>query len=151
MVTKIVATLNYCMCLYACVYMCMRVYVCFVDVIFCHVKTISFLPRLNQYNAADKMCFALTQHCDSGESRTSNPSIPSLTLYQLSHCAAKRVFNCVIIKYIINENSMNTFCKKIFLHEIKFSSKSRCSKLETATLVNNIQSHKPLVLQEGVK
>ena len=29
----------------------------------------------------------MTQHYDSGDSQISNPSIPSLTLYELSHCA----------------------------------------------------------------
>ena len=30
----------------------------------------------------------MTQHYDSGDSQISNPSIPSLTLYELSHCAS---------------------------------------------------------------
>ena len=30
----------------------------------------------------------ITQHYDSGDSQISNPSIPSLTLYELSHCAS---------------------------------------------------------------
>ena len=42
-----------------------------------------FLPGLNQYQAVDKVSCSRTQHSDSGESPTSNPSIPSLTLYQL--------------------------------------------------------------------
>ena len=46
-----------------------------------------FLSRLNQCEAADKVSCSRTQHSDSGESRTYNPSIPSLTLYELIHCA----------------------------------------------------------------
>ena len=30
----------------------------------------------------------MTQPYDSGDSQISNPSIPSLTLYELSHCAS---------------------------------------------------------------
>ena len=30
----------------------------------------------------------MTQHYDSGDSQISNPSIPSLTLYELTHCAS---------------------------------------------------------------
>ena len=30
----------------------------------------------------------MTQHYDSGDSQISHPSIPSLTLYELSHCAS---------------------------------------------------------------
>ena len=49
------------------------------------------LPGLNQYQAADtsKVSCSRTQHSNSagGEAQTSNPLIPSLTLYQLSHCA----------------------------------------------------------------
>ena len=30
----------------------------------------------------------MTQHYDSGYSQISKPSIPNLTLYQLSHCAS---------------------------------------------------------------
>ena len=38
---------------------------------------------------ADKVSCPMTQHYmyDSGDSQISNPSIPSLTLYELSHCA----------------------------------------------------------------
>ena len=31
----------------------------------------------------------ITQHYDSGDSQIRNPSIPSLTLYELSHCASE--------------------------------------------------------------
>ena len=53
---------------------------------FSHVRM--GLPGLNQYQAADEVSCAKTQHSDSadGEARTSNPSISSLRLYQLSHC-----------------------------------------------------------------
>ena len=37
---------------------------------------------------ADKVPCPMTQHYDSGDSQISNPSIPSLTLYKLSHCAS---------------------------------------------------------------
>ena len=37
---------------------------------------------------ADKVSCPMTQHYDSGDSQISNPSIPSLTLYELSHCAS---------------------------------------------------------------
>ena len=37
---------------------------------------------------ADKVSCPITQHYDSGDSQISNPSIPSLTLYDLSHCAS---------------------------------------------------------------
>ena len=55
---------------------------------FSHGGIISFLPGLNQYLAADNVCCSRTQHSDSASSKslTSNPSIPSLTLYQLSQC-----------------------------------------------------------------
>ena len=52
-----------------------------------HFWAISCLPGLKKYLTADKVSCSKTQHSDSGESRTSNPSIPSLTLYPLSHCA----------------------------------------------------------------
>ena len=35
---------------------------------------------------ADKVSCPMTQHYDSGDSQISNPSIPSLTLYEPSHC-----------------------------------------------------------------
>ena len=40
-------------------------------------------------SAVDKVSCSRTQHIDTAgsESQTSNPSIPSLMLYQLSHCA----------------------------------------------------------------
>ena len=37
---------------------------------------------------ADIVSCPMTQHFDSGDSQISNPSIPSLTLYELSHCAS---------------------------------------------------------------
>ena len=37
---------------------------------------------------ADKVSCPMTQHFDSGDSQICNPSIPSLTLYELSHCAS---------------------------------------------------------------
>ena len=36
----------------------------------------------------DKVSCPMTIHYDSGDSQISNPSIPSLTLYELSHCAS---------------------------------------------------------------
>ena len=36
----------------------------------------------------------MTQHYDSGDSQISNPSIPSLTLYELSHCASYVHYLC---------------------------------------------------------
>ena len=54
---------------------------------FSHIGMFSCLPGLNQYYAADTVSCSSTQHGDSGESQTSNPSILSLTLHQLSHCA----------------------------------------------------------------
>ena len=48
---------------------------------FRHVRTFPCIPRLNQYQAADKLFYPRTQRSASGESRTSNHSIPSLTLY----------------------------------------------------------------------
>ena len=36
----------------------------------------------------------MTQHFDSGDSQISNPLIPSLTLYELSHCASKVHYFC---------------------------------------------------------
>ena len=37
---------------------------------------------------ADKVSCPMAQHYDSGDSQISNPLIPSLTLYELSHCAS---------------------------------------------------------------
>ena len=37
---------------------------------------------------ADKVSCPMTQHFDSGDSQISNPSIPCLTLYELSHFAS---------------------------------------------------------------
>ena len=37
---------------------------------------------------ADKVSCPITQRYDSGDSQISNPSIPSLTLYELSRCAS---------------------------------------------------------------
>ena len=37
---------------------------------------------------ADKVSCPMTQHFVSGDSQISNPSIPILTLYELSHCAS---------------------------------------------------------------
>ena len=52
------------------------------------------LPRLNQYLTADKVSCSRTQHSESAgsETWTSNPSIPSLTLYQQSHYAQQQYF-----------------------------------------------------------
>ena len=36
----------------------------------------------------------MAQHYDSGDSQISNPSIPSLTLYELSHCASEVYYLC---------------------------------------------------------
>ena len=60
---------------------------------FSHTRMISCLQGLNQYKAADKVSCSRTQLSDStsGESQTSNPLIPSLMLYQLGHCAPKRM------------------------------------------------------------
>ena len=55
---------------------------CLDQQFFSHVWTIACLPGLNQYQAADKVSCSRTQHSDSGESRTGNPLIPSLNLYQ---------------------------------------------------------------------
>ena len=38
------------------------------------------------------MCLAQGHNTVTGESRTSDPSIPSLTLYQMSHCAHLLLF-----------------------------------------------------------
>ena len=43
---------------------------------------------------ADKVSCPMTQHYDSGDSQISNPSISSLTLYELSHCASKVHYLC---------------------------------------------------------
>ena len=43
---------------------------------------------------ADQVSCPMTQHYDSGDSQISNPSIPSLTLYELSHCASKVHYLC---------------------------------------------------------
>ena len=40
---------------------------------------------------ADKVSCPMIQHYDSGDSQISNPSIPSLTLYELSHHCASYV------------------------------------------------------------
>ena len=47
---------------------------------FSHVVSISCLPGLNQYLAADKVIKSRTQHINSacGECRADKPSIPSL-------------------------------------------------------------------------
>ena len=47
------------------------------------------LTRLYKYQAVDKVSCSRTHHSDSagGEAQTSNPLIPSLTLYQPSHSA----------------------------------------------------------------
>ena len=37
---------------------------------------------------ADKVACPMTQQYDSGDSQIRHPSIPSLTLYELSHCAS---------------------------------------------------------------
>ena len=37
---------------------------------------------------ADKVSCPMTQDYDSGDSQISNPSIPSLTLYEPIHCAS---------------------------------------------------------------
>ena len=57
-----------------------------------HVSMITCLPGLNHYKVADKVSCSRTQNSDStgGESQTCNPSIPGLTLYQLSNCALLR-------------------------------------------------------------
>ena len=43
---------------------------------------------------ADKVPCPMTQHYDSGDSQISNHSIPSLTLYELSHCASYVHYLC---------------------------------------------------------
>ena len=43
---------------------------------------------------ADKVSCPMTQHFDSSDSQISNPWIPSLTLYELSHCAFKVHYLC---------------------------------------------------------
>ena len=54
---------------------------------FSHVGMFSCLPGLN-HTKQKKKCLAHGQkHSDSDKSQTNDPSIPSLKLYQLSHCA----------------------------------------------------------------
>ena len=55
-----------------------------------HVVTNPCHTGLNQYQAEDKVSFSRTQHSDSGESLSSDPSTFCLTLYQLSHCTLHR-------------------------------------------------------------
>ena len=43
---------------------------------------------------ADKVFCPMIQHYDSGDSQISIPSIPSLTLYELSHCASLVPYLC---------------------------------------------------------
>ena len=52
-----------------------------------HVGTC--LPGLHEFLAVDKVSSSRAQHTDSAgsEARPSNPLIPCLKLYQLSHCA----------------------------------------------------------------
>ena len=59
---------------------------------------------LNQYWAADKVSCSRTQHSDSagGETRTSNPSIPSLTLYHLSHCAPLALCSSILMPHSVH-------------------------------------------------
>ena len=52
---------------------------------FSHVWTNSCLQPLL---LADKVSCPVIQHYDSGDSQISNPSVPSLTLYQLRNCAS---------------------------------------------------------------
>ena len=56
------------------------------------------LPGLNQYKEADKVSCSRTQHSDSagGETQTSNPSIPTLRLYQLSCCPSPVWFEVLL-------------------------------------------------------
>ena len=58
------------------------------------VETISCLLRLNQYIATDKQPCSMIEYSDStgDESRTSNPSIPNLMLYKLSHFAPPKSY-----------------------------------------------------------
>ena len=58
-----------------------------VIIFFSHVWT--GLHGIKQYKTADKVACSRTQHSDFAycEAGTSNPLIPSLTLYQLSYCA----------------------------------------------------------------
>ena len=51
---------------------------------FCNVQT--GLPGLNEYLAADKVICSPKSNSVGIEAQTSNPLIPSLMLYQLSHC-----------------------------------------------------------------
>ena len=43
---------------------------------------------------AVKVSFPMTQIYDSGDSQISNPSIPSLTLYELNHCVSYFNYLC---------------------------------------------------------
>ena len=56
-----------------------------------HVWTNSCLQPLL---LADIVSWPMTQHYDSGDSQISNPSTPSLTLYQLSYCATYVHYFC---------------------------------------------------------
>ena len=49
--------------------------------LFSHSRTVFYLPGLDQYYAVYTVPCSRTQHSDSGESQTSDPSIPSLTVY----------------------------------------------------------------------
>ena len=63
--------------------------------LFRHVRMIFSLLGLNQYQAADKAFCLRTQHSDStgSECQRSKISIPSLTLYQLSHWALHHFYS----------------------------------------------------------
>ena len=75
---------------------------------FSHVRMISCLPVLNQYKAADKVSCSRTQRSDStgSESRTSNPLITILMLYQLSHCALLHPTSCEIYTFSFKKWSL---------------------------------------------
>ena len=51
------------------------------DIMERHVWKYTFLK-------ADRVSCSRTHHSEAGESRISNPLIPSLMIYQLSHCTA---------------------------------------------------------------
>ena len=58
------------------------------------------------------MSCSRTQHSDSNESLTSDPSIPSLRLYQLSHCASltpdRRQSKMLILSTNVDKKSLET-------------------------------------------
>ena len=114
------------------------------------------LPGLNQYWVVDKVSCPRTQHSDSpnGDAKITNPAIPILTLYQLSHCTPMPDLIILNQSYLSSlSDRTNDLTRRFFLAEDILGdccdSVTDCSVLGSLNLVRGSSSELSSLLLTG--